>query len=266
MRIAQLILPGASHYERKSQRIDAAQLNAAGHVVEVVDGDVAGGPTGFDLAHIYGPPTLPRRRLNVPYVANAAMRRSWWQLPMSQPDVVVAPVQKEGSTLVPEAVDGSWFGTAEARDSGLVVGTFVRPSVKNVIEQTMHRLAVIRDDITWYLFDTPPAVEELSQVGAWLDPAIEGDDYDGFTAEALAAGLAVVATRTPINLQRADKGRSALLVPADDPNELTHAILAALFKPEVSQQRAFSARQTIAKFRPRQRLRVLLPLYETLLR
>ncbi len=154
----------------------------------------------------------------------------------------------------------------EVRELRLVVGTFVRPSVKNVIEQTMHRLARTRDDISWYLFDVPPAATELGEVGVWLDPAVAVDDYDGFTAEALAAGLPIVASRTPINLRRTDKGRSAALVPAGDPNELTHAILTALFKPEVSQQRAFSARQTISKFHPRQRLRVLLPLYETLLR
>jgi Glycosyl transferases group 1 len=266
MRLAHLILPGASQYERKSQRIDAGQLTAAGHVVEVVDVDVGGNLAGFDLAHVYGPPTLPRRRLSVPYVANGEMRRSWWQLPLPQPGVVVAPVQKEGSTLLPEAVDDPWFGAAEARDARLVVGTFVRPSVKNVIEQTMHRLALTRDDITWYLFDTPPAPEEMREVGVWADPATDGADYDGFTAEALTAGIPVVASRTPVNLQRTGKGRSALLVPPGDPNELSHAILAALFKPEVSQQRAFPARQTIAKFHPRQRLRVLLPLYETLLR
>ena len=49
----------------------------------------------------------------------------------------------------------------------------------------------------------------------------------------------------------------ALVVLPNDPNELTHAILAALFKPEVAQQKIEAARQTISKFHPRQRLRAL---------
>jgi hypothetical protein len=261
MRIAHLILPEASYYERKSQRVDAAALAGGGHAVQVVDD-----PAGFELAHVYGPLVLPRRRFTIPYVANGTMQRSWWKPPLPQPRVLVAPIEREGWTLLPEAVDEGWLVPMETGDLRLVVGTFVRASVKNVVEQTMHRLARTRDDITWYLFDTPPTAAELGEVGVWVDAAVEADDYDGFTAEALAIGLPVVASRTPINLRRTDKGRSALLVPAGDPNELTHAILTALFKPEVSQQRAFSARQTISKFHPRRRLRVLLPLYETLLR
>lgn len=262
MRLAHLLLPGASHYERKSQRLDAAGLAAAGHDVQLVED-----PAGFELAHIYGPLSLPRRRLNVPYIANGPMPRGWWQAPLPQPRFVVSPLEGEGRTLLPEAVDDAFFAAArEASAPRLVIGTFVRPSVKNIVEQTMHRLALIRDDLTWYLFDTPPTPDEVLDVGVWVDAAVDADDFDGFTAEALAAGLPVVASRTPVNLQRTDKGRSALLVPAGDPNEVTHAILAALFKPEVSQQRALAARQTISKFRQRQRLRVLMPLYETLLR
>jgi glycosyltransferase involved in cell wall biosynthesis len=128
----------------------------------------------------------------------------------------------------------------------------------------MHRLDRTRDDITWLLFDAPPSPDELASVGVWVDPAIDERDYDGFTAEAMAAGRVVVASRTAINVHRAEKGRTALLVPAGDPNELTHAILAALFKSEVGQQRANAARQTISKFRARQRHRVLAALYETL--
>ena len=53
-------------------------------------------------------------------------------------------------------------------------------------------------------------------------------------------------------------------MPLDDPNELTHAILAALFKPEVAHSKMEAARQTLSKFRPRQRLRVLTHMYESL--
>ena len=53
--------------------------------------------------------------------------------------------------------------------------------------------------------------------------------------------------------------------PAGRP-EFTHAILAALFKPEFAQQKIDAARQTREKFRPRQRLRVLTQVYESLRR
>ncbi len=95
MRIAQLILPGASYYERKSQRVDATALAAGGHEAQVVEDHA-----GFDLVHVYGPAVLPRLRLSVPYVANGAMGRSWWQPPLPQPRVVVAPIEREGSTLL----------------------------------------------------------------------------------------------------------------------------------------------------------------------
>ena len=52
----------------------------------------------------------------------------------------------------------------------------------------------------------------------------------------------------------------------EDANELSHAILTALFRPEVAQQKIDASRQTIAKFRPRQRTRVLTALYESLRR
>src|SRR5258708_9221196 len=96
MRIAQLILPGASQYERKSQRLDAAQLAAAGHDVLLVDD-----PTGFDLAHIYGPLTLPRRRLTVPYLASGTMRRGWGQPPLPPPRLLGAPIEGPGLTPPP---------------------------------------------------------------------------------------------------------------------------------------------------------------------
>jgi hypothetical protein len=63
-----------------------------------------------------------------------------------------------------------------------------------------------------------------------------------------------------------EKGRTGVLVPPRDATELTHAILTALFKPESVQPRLSAAQQTISKFRPRQRLRVLLQMYENVAR
>jgi glycosyltransferase involved in cell wall biosynthesis len=116
--------------------------------------------------------------------------------------------------------------------------------------------------VTWHLYESEPRPETLADVDAWVDPAASDADLDGFTAEALVLGLPVVATRTPMNAWRLEKGRTGFLVPLNDPNEMTHAILAALFKVEVAENKKNAAKQTVSKFRARQRLRILTSLYE----
>jgi hypothetical protein len=257
VRIVQLLLPGASEYERKSQRIDAASLPAAGF--ELTNENDA------DVAHVYGPDPLPRlRALRIPFVANARPRSRWWRR-APEPNVVISPLKD--ATFVPEAIDDVYFAERAIRepDGRYRLGTFnaQRAGIDRIIDLTLHRLHRFRDDIDWLVFDHPPTLEELGGLDAWVDPASSDTDFDGFVAEALAAGLAVVAARTPINLQRTEKGRTALLVPSD-PNELTHAILAALFKAEVHRPRIDAARQTISKFRAKHRVRALAQIYENL--
>jgi glycosyltransferase involved in cell wall biosynthesis len=229
MKIAQIVAPGASEYERKSQRVDFAALSEAGHQVGVYQ--------SADVAHVYG----RMKRVRMPHVVDAEL-------------------------AVPEAVEEAYWSAARERrfESG-AIGTALRKNLQNIIQQTHHRLARTRDDIEWRLFERPPAPEELAQIAVWVDPALGDDDKDGFVAEALVAGNVVVASRTTPNVGRLEKGRTGLLVPPNDPNELTHAILAALFKPELGQEKLAAARQTISKFRPRQRLRALVPIYESLL-
>jgi len=167
---------------------------------------------------------------------------------------------------LPEAVEERWFhGAEDAQPAGgglsgrrRTIASFRRESIVPLVEQTMARLHRTREDIDWLLVDEPPA--DFTPFDAWIDPAIEESDLDGFVAEALVAGKIVVAARIPINIKRLEKGRTGLLVPQCDPNELTHAILAALFKPEVAETRIEAAKQTISKFRPRQRLRALIQL------
>ena len=159
--------------------------------------------------------------------------------------------------------DGS--AAREGANEGSAIGTALRKDLRNIIEQTYLRLARTRDDIDWRLFERAPSPAEMAEVAVWVDPALTENDRDGFVAEALVVGNVVVASRTTINVQRLEKGRTGFLVPPKDPNELTHAILAALFKPEMGQAKASAARQTISKFRPRQRLRALIPIYESLL-
>ena len=259
MRIAQLVLPGASRYERKSLKLDAPALNA--QLIETV-GDVS----AFDVVHVYGPRELPPALFAgfpKPYIASGTVHKPRFSFRSPrEPEYSVAPVETDEFTLLPEAVDDVWFSRSAPPASRPVIGSIARPSVKNVIEQTMARIRRFRDDIEWELFTHDPAPDEMARLGAWIDPAIDDDDFDGFTAEALVAGVAVVASRTPVNVQRCESGRTALLVPPRDPNELVHAILAALFKPEVAEPKISAARQTASKFRIRQRLRVLSHIYE----
>lgn len=135
-----------------------------------------------------------------------------------------------------------------------------------MIEQTLARLHRFRDDIEWRTFKQPPSPEDLIGVDVWVDPATSDTDLDGFVAEAYVAGKSIVASRTLINVHRLEKARCGFLVPLNDPNELGHAILTALFKPEVARLKIQAAKQTAGKFRPRQRLRVLERMYETLIR
>lgn len=234
MKIAQIVAPGASEYERKSQRIDFAALTQAGHQVAVYQS----ADVDAEIAHVYG----KARRVRIPHVVDAEL-------------------------AIPEAVEEAYWSAARERrlESGGIAAA-LRKSVRNVVEQTYARLTRTRDDIEWRLFERPPTPAELAEVDVWVDPALTDDDRDGFVAEALICGNVVVASRTTMNVQRLEKGRTGFLVPPNDPNELTHAILAALFKSELGQAKRSAARQTISKFRPRQRLRALTPIYESLLK
>ncbi len=165
---------------------------------------------------------------------------------------------------LPEAVEVGFFGVSVAAGHHtFTLGSFNRRGIRRVIEATIPRVHRTREDVEWLLIDGPPSPEDFTQFDAWIDPAIDEDDYDGFVAEALVAGKIVVASRIPINVKRLEKGRTGILVPPGDANELTHAILAALFKPEIAQQKIEAARQTISKFHPRQRQRALTQLLAT---
>lgn len=255
MIVGQVVTADASEYEKKCQRVDAAHFEV----------DLA----RADVVHVYTGKTLPP--IDKPFVANIdSTRRRFSFRRECKPAVVVTPFN------VQEAVEERYFSVAGSqlpvpsgddpgagnREPGTRIGSFARPSVKSLIEQTMHRIDRFRDDVEWRLFSHVPAPEEIAELGAWVDPAVEEDDYDGFVAEALAVGVNVVATATPINVLRLEKGRTGFLVPRNDPNEMTHAILAALFKPEVARAGSDAARQTVGKFRAGQRIRILTRIYE----
>jgi hypothetical protein len=246
MRLAQIVLPDASQYERKSQRIDEAALRGKHELVDAAAAEVT---------HVYG------REAHV--TAGAIYPRwIWWKRAKK---IIVSPI---GETPLPEAVEDAYFEyrCTEGRVSSDTrrIGSFARQSTKNLVEQTAARLQRFRSDVEWNLFDHAPLPAELAALDAWVDPAIDEKDFDGFVAEALVVGLPVVASRTPINVRRLEEGRTGMLVPPRDPNEMTHAILAVLFKQEVAASKQNSARQTVSKYRARQRLRVLAQLYDSL--
>jgi hypothetical protein len=248
MRVAQILVEGASWYERKHHRIDGIGAVPLGEA---------------EIVHVYAPAEFPPsavRNLRVPYVASGRPKQGLFKR-------VPEPVAVITFENAPEVVEDAWFetqkhaGGAGGAASRFVVASFARPSVTNAIQQSMARIHRFRDDIDWQLFDVPPQPGDLTGVDVWVDPSTREDDLDGCVAEALVGGLPVVATRTRVNLHRAEKGHNAFLVPANDANELTHAILAALFKQEVGKIKIEGARKTAAKFRPRQRQRALDRIY-----
>lgn len=267
MRVAQILLPDASEYERKAQRADLAALADRYEVSEETIESI--GETRADIAHVYASGQLPTAAFvdfPIPYVSSADFRASrWsWRRPI-RPRSLVSPL---GEEPVPEVVEERYFHRLQSlgdRDPGVrLVGSFDRPSVRNSVDQALARIRRFRTDVDWQVYDGPPSPEDLAGVDVWVDPAVEDSDFDGFVAEALVVDLPVVATRTPINVLRLEKGRTGFLAPPRDPNEMTHAILAALFKPEVAQSRQIAARQTVSKFRSRHRLRILTRIYESL--
>jgi Glycosyl transferases group 1 len=269
MRIVQIVLPGASEYERKSQRADRAAL-AERHDVDLRTVETIAG-ADFDLAHVYASGDLPSAAFvgfPVPYVSSAGIAPSrWWRWRRPVPPrAILSPL---GDDPLPEVVEERYFSAPDpsaARDPNVkIVGSFGRPSVRNSVEQAMARIRRFRDDVEWQIFDGPPSPEDLTGVDLWVDPAVGESDLDGFVAEALVVGLPIVATRTPINVLRLEQGRTGFLTPPRDPNEMTHAILAGLFKTEVAKSRQSAARQTVSKYRARQRLRILTRIYESLI-
>ena len=255
-------MPGASEYERKSQRIDFAALSARHKPVLVALDEVRS--SGAQVAHIYASGELPRRSLigfPIPYVSSVAVKKPRWSLRKpAEPAYLTAPPD------VPEAVEDAYFDVRHepAIRDVKIIGSFGRPQTKNIVELTLARLQRTRGDVAWKLFPKPPTPRDLLAVDIWIDPSPDENDFDGFVAEALVVGLPVVTVRTAINVARLEKGRTGLLVPPNDPNEMTHAILSALFKPEVASNRILAARQTASKFRGRQRLRVLSHVYESI--
>ncbi len=130
-----------------------------------------------------------------------------------------------------------------------------------MIQASISRVARFRDDIDWEVFETVPSRSELASFHVWVDPVTDETDLDGLVAEALVAGIPIVAARTEINRERLADGRAGFLVPLNDPNELVHAVLETLFKPEFREPRLEFATETRTRFRRENRARHLQDIY-----
>src|SRR4051812_24373376 len=159
MRVAQILVEGASWYERKHHRIDG--VNA----VPVDDAD---------LVHVYAPDGFPPstvRELRIPYVSSARPRQPLLHR-VSEPARIITIEN------VPEAVEDAWFEKQNDHaehdaQRRFVVASFSRSSVINAIQQSFARIHRFRDDIDWQIFDTPPQPGDLTRVDAWVDPATD---------------------------------------------------------------------------------------------
>jgi len=188
---------------------------------------------GVNLIHLHGtpPPGRLASGLSIPWVTDrrVPIPRSFFR--RARPPATVL-IDRE----VPEVAADEWFSVQNhSRSSALKrVGCYVRDdAVRNNAQQVAGRIARFREDVDWILFDAPPSPEEVVTLDLWVDPASSEDDADGMVTEAIACLTPVVAARTALNKRRLDGGNSGLLVPIGDHNELTHAVLNALFKPEI---------------------------------
>ena len=281
MRLAQVLLPGLTLYEQKCQRLDAGALAPTHDVIQIADFpgsdfDLVPGTrllrklhaSECDVAHIYGNPIPPAiaRKIAIPFVAASEVARTRLFLPGKRATSRAMPPAGPGA--IAEPVDDGFLRPLARRraDGQWIVGSVGphRPGVRRMLELTLARIYRFREDISWHLLDEAPEPTDLAAVDIWVDPAADDGDVDGFTAEALVSGLPVIASRTAVNRFRTDEGRAAVLVPPGDPNELTHAILTALFKPETIAGRLAAARELQPRFSPARRAEALAAIYREL--
>jgi len=86
-------------------------------------------------------------------------------------------------------------------------------------------------------------------------------------AEAMAAGVPVVATRVGGIPELVEHGKTGLLVPPGDARELANAICTVLSDPELRRKSATAARiKALAQYTPRRVAEQTLAVYETILR
>jgi hypothetical protein len=273
MRILQIVTSTATRYDRKHQSLDREALQSLAAVETWTERAGRWKSEGEELAPnalvrraresdalIVYAADLPRpllRAAGKPYVASSSPPAS--RLPWRK---VQPPAALDDATLregLPEAIAPEYFQQKDGRRNRpqLTVGSIDTPHARSMRELTLARIYRFREDIQWELFDAIPSVSELHSVHVWVDPAASPVERDGGTAEALASGLPVAATRTALNEIRLDRGMAGVLVPPRDANELAHAIVGLLFKPERAATRLEHAAQHARRFAPEHRAAAL---------
>lgn len=276
MRVARLVLPSRSHFDLKCLRLD--RDGASGHDdvtfgvgAEAGSGSLSGSERELarrlrdfapSILHVYGSGLVPHRLVSAaaaPWIADRT-------LSASRPLIGRAPATQAlalGSSI-PEPVADEFFAPRAHREGGARprVGS-IRQSPRTATARDLveARIRRFRDDVDWALFDAPPSAEEMARLDLWVDLADDDAELDGLVAEALVLGLPVVATRTPANRIRTGDGRAALLCPKGDPNELAHAVVTMLFKPERREPILAAASSLREQFRPAARHAALLRAY-----
>lgn len=279
MIIAQLLTAGCGGFERKQQQIDASELARTDEVKEFKESErgwmragallderlLSSEANAADVVHVYGePPQALLSGVRAPYVASVAPPPARWWRRTRLPALLLA-----GDDTPVEAVPRDYFAapTLEPRSTSTettkVVGCRPEsPEARRLVELTIARIARFRTDVVWKLLPVTPTPEQLSRFDLWVDPAMNDAERNGCTAEAMVRQVPVVAARTTANERRLDGGRAGVLVKRNDPNELAHAVLNTLFKPETTRERHEIARQIAARFHPERRAAQLRAIYE----
>lgn len=248
MRVARLLLATRSHFDLKCFRVDSDGSHPAEEERWCLPGTLDGGlearPEGEiaralrdfapDVLHVYGSGPVPHQLLSAsgsaPWLADRSLeaaRPLFGRRPRAQTRVlaerIAEPVADEYFAARPPRAASARRRVGSQRQSSR------SESARDLADARIKRF---RDDIDWFLFDTPPTADEMATLDLWVDLADEETDLDGMVGEALALGLPLVATRTAANRRRTADGRAAALCPSRDPNEMAHAIVTMLFKPE----------------------------------
>lgn len=280
MRVARVLLASFSGFDLKCFRIDRAAGAGASEASWALANAPAAGRSPIperqlvrelrafspEIVHVYGTSAVPHTLITVAGVPWIADRR----LEVRRPLLGRRPRARSKSLIddVAEPVDDEFFAAASStiRSERPTIGTLRRGSrTASSRELAAARIRRFRDDVEWLLFDTHPGPEAMAALSLWVDPTGDEEDLDGLVCEAIVLGVPVVATRTTANRRRTDDGRAAALCPTDDPNELAHAIVTMLFKPERSAPLCAVARTLRERFRPARRREALLAAYAEVL-
>lgn len=276
MRIARVLLPSFAGFDLKCFRIDreagagrseaswTLASSGSAEPLAVPERQLARELREFAPAilHVYGSGPVPQSLITAaaaPWLADRALDASRTLLGR-RPNGCSKTLLDE----VPEPVAEEFFDRHRASElpERPVIGTLRRGStIASRRDLAEARIRRFRDDVDWQLFEEPPPASRMASLSLWVDPADDEDDLDGLVCEAIVLGVPVVASRTAANRRRTDDGRAAALCPKGDANEMAHAIVTMLFKPERTMALRTAAMEVRERFRPAKRRAALLEAY-----